>query len=365
MKRLPRILHVTTVHAAGDTRLQKEISALLDAGFDVTLAAPFDGTVEKLPPIPFSPLPKPATRTRRMLTLQHKAFSVALRYDAIHFHDPELLPLALVLLMSGKKVVYDIHEDYAAQIQDKTWLPLGVRRFAARGVRLLERFFLCSGGLGIAATPHIASLFPKHNVTVVRNVPELARWMEPEPFSERSIPVSYVGEIRPVRGAFILQRVAELLHRLGISLTVAGRMADMTDDEKHDFAKTPGMNYLGPVPYANAIEIIRKSRVGLVPFLPASNNKNALPTKILEYLAAGTLLVVSDFPVWRRELGASGAVSFADPASPEQFVERCIGSIEDEEAEHRSALARSFVEQDRNWEQEKQKLIAFYKAICI
>jgi glycosyltransferase involved in cell wall biosynthesis len=298
-----------------------------------------------------------------MLTLQHKALHMALRYDAIHFHDPELLPLALVLLMSGKKVVYDIHEDYAAQIQDKTWLPSGVRRFAARGVRLLEWLFLRSGGLGIAATPHIASLFPKHNVTVVRNVPELARWVETEPFSDRSVLVSYVGEIRPVRGAFVLQRVAELLHRLGLSLTVAGRMADMTDDEKHGFAETPGMNYLGPVPYANAIEIIRKSRVGIVPFLPAGNNVNGLPTKILEYLAAGTPLVVSDFPVWRREFGPSGAVSFADPASPEQFVESCISSIEDEEAEHRSALARSFVEQDRNWEQEKQKLIAFYSAI--
>jgi len=34
----------------------------------------------------------------------------------VHFHDPDLLPVALILRLLGRRVIYDIHDDYQASI---------------------------------------------------------------------------------------------------------------------------------------------------------------------------------------------------------------------------------------------------------
>ena len=51
--------------------------------------------------------------------------------DLIHIHDPELIPVGLVLRLMGKKVIYDAHEDLETQIRAKYWLPKVVKGGAA------------------------------------------------------------------------------------------------------------------------------------------------------------------------------------------------------------------------------------------
>jgi len=94
--------------------------------------------------IPLGPVPH--RRARRFISGPRKALALARAVvaDLWHFHDPELLPVALKLARSGHRVVWDAHEDYLAQFTEtgsKSWVPglvrpavrIGTRRLLAQG----------------------------------------------------------------------------------------------------------------------------------------------------------------------------------------------------------------------------------------
>src|SRR3546814_19817263 len=62
------------------------------------------------------------------------------REQIVHFHDPEIIPAALLLHWQGVTVVYDAHEDVPRQILSKRWLPKGSHRLVARLFEALENF---------------------------------------------------------------------------------------------------------------------------------------------------------------------------------------------------------------------------------
>src|SRR3546814_16643107 len=53
------------------------------------------------------------------------------RERIVHFHDPEIIPAALLLHWQGVTVVYDAHEDVPRQILSQRWLPNGSHRLGA------------------------------------------------------------------------------------------------------------------------------------------------------------------------------------------------------------------------------------------
>jgi glycosyltransferase involved in cell wall biosynthesis len=359
-----RILQVTTVHHHTDVRILKHIDSLRQEGFEVHFAVPVKKDETPTNAFPVVHLPCFSSRMLRALLLPAYVFFKAFRFDVIHFHDPELLGVGTLLRLLRKKVIYDVHEDYRAQIRDKEWIPRPLRLFAGIAVRFQERLFHALGGHIVAATPHIASLFPEKRRCTVRNVPELSHWPEPQAWPDRTIAVSFVGEVRPVRGAFVLQQTAEkLFAQTGKRITVAGRLAGMSEAEKTQFVQAPGIDYRGKVSYSEAVNIMRRSVLGFVPFQAAENNVTGLPTKILEYFAAGTPVVMSDFPVWRKAYSTAEAAFFIDPADSDAAVKALEFHLADSGLEKLSKNVRAFVENGNVWETEKHVLTECYRNV--
>ncbi|TVQ80521.1 MAG: hypothetical protein EA369_02245 [Bradymonadales bacterium] len=48
--------------------------------------------------------------------------ALKLKASIYHFHDPELIPVGIALRLLGKRVVYDVHEDYVSSISQKAYL---------------------------------------------------------------------------------------------------------------------------------------------------------------------------------------------------------------------------------------------------
>ena len=88
------------------------------------------------------PLPESKNRFESMTKVVWKLFRSALKEkaDIYHFHDPVLILVGIVLKLLGKKVVYDVHEDYSKQILYKEWVGKGyVRRVVAFITNMIEQ----------------------------------------------------------------------------------------------------------------------------------------------------------------------------------------------------------------------------------
>src|SRR5260370_39914564 len=120
-----RVLVCTVVHTPADARiLHRQIRALLDAGHDVTYIAPFRHCrVTPWPDLQVADVPRATgcRRFRALLATRRALAYHAPRADLLVIHDPELL-LTLPTLRRPP-TVWDVHEDTAAAIAGKAWIP--------------------------------------------------------------------------------------------------------------------------------------------------------------------------------------------------------------------------------------------------
>ena len=153
-----RVVHLTTVHSALDHRIfRKECRSLARAGYAVTVIGPHNGDAER-ESVSIRAIAKPPSRISRMTHTAWRIYGAALREnaDVYHFHDPELIPVALLLRRTGKNVVYDIHEDFPKDLLFKPYLPSWSKHLLSG---LAERFekLACRHFSGlVSVTPAIA-----------------------------------------------------------------------------------------------------------------------------------------------------------------------------------------------------------------
>ena len=113
-----KVCILTSVHSVSDTRIfHKQAKTLLQAGYDVTLIVQHDRE-EMVAGVKILPLEKPSNRLSRMLGTSWQVWRKAVKQkaDIYHFHDPELIPVGLLLKSQGKKVIYDVQGEKRCQV---------------------------------------------------------------------------------------------------------------------------------------------------------------------------------------------------------------------------------------------------------
>ena len=136
----PKVVHLTSVHTAFDVRVfHKECKSLARSGKDVVLITPHpsDRVVDS---VEVKGIRSSGGRFVRMTRTAWRLYREALRQngDVYHFHDPELIPVGLLLATRGNTVVYDLHEDAPSDILHKDYIPRRLRRPLMWCVRKLE-----------------------------------------------------------------------------------------------------------------------------------------------------------------------------------------------------------------------------------
>src|SRR5580704_2731326 len=135
-----KVCILTSAHPVFDVRIfHKECKTLVRAGYDVTLVAghteslSVDGVTIKA----VTPAKGRFERWFRTTAAVYRA-AVAVDADVYHFHDPELIPVGLLLRAQGKKVIYDLHEDLPQTVPYKPYVPKWMRRPLARVLAMVE-----------------------------------------------------------------------------------------------------------------------------------------------------------------------------------------------------------------------------------
>lgn len=367
-----KIVHLTTVHPADDVRIyKKEVLALQTAGLDVTLVAP-DSDAEKALQAPYVPLMRRKGRLNRMVNGPLEAYRKVKNTGAevVHCHDPELMPLALLFKLLGKKVIFDVHEDYAEQILTKKYLPVYMRRPTAFFIQILERLCMPRFDLLITVVEPIRDKLIRYNknTIIIRNYPKLSEFdkffSETASESPQKKFAVYAGGLTEIRAAREMVKASEWAK---VPLVLVGKVQDKTLQPLFQNLKNnPQCRYFPHKPFSEVLELFKEALCGLVLFLDTPNNRNGMPNKLFEYMAAGLPVVASHFPVWRQIIEGNQCGLCVNPADPQAIAE-AINYYADhpEVARQHGENGRRAVLEKYNWESEARILVEAYKKLLM
>ena len=286
----------------------------------------------------------------------------------VHFHDPELIPVAIALKCAGHRIVYDVHEDVPRQMLTKLWLPSMLRWPVARVMAILEWFGAKLFDAIVPATPKIAARFPAHKTATVQNFPMLSEFIvsDRRPYADRPASFVYLGGISALRGARQMVEAVQHMRSDGkVRLELAGTITPA--ELKTELQQLPGwgaVNFHGYVSRMDVANLINRARAGLVVLHPTENYPDAYPVKMFEYMAAGLPVIASDFPLWRDIVQSTGCGLLVDPLDSAAIAARMQWMLDHpREADEMGRRGRYAVEQTYNWSRESAKLIGLYEGL--
>jgi len=368
-----RVCVLTSAHPALDVRIfHKECKSLARAGYEVTLIAParedgdYDGIALKC-------LPVWKNRLERFLRGSIAVYESAMEVDAdiYHFHDPELIPTALLLRLHGKRVIYDIHEDLPRTISYKPYIPRPLVGLVSKTVEFIEEWAGRRLSGLVTATPGIGNRFRKvnENTAVLNNYPRIEEieCAAAPSCGNREPCLLYVGmRITRARGAEEMVRSMGLLpSELRARLKLVGSWE--TPELPASLSRVPGwhrITFVGPLGRAGVTRELQNAYAGLVILHPEPNYVSSQPVKLFEYMCAGIPVIVSDFPVCREIVGQAQCGILVNPLDPREIA-RAMEFLLANPAEAAEMGRRGYraILERYNWANEEKTLLRFYSEL--
>jgi glycosyltransferase involved in cell wall biosynthesis len=367
------VVIVAAVHAWDDVRVyQKEACTLAAHGYNVTLIAQAPQTaVER--GIRIQPAPKSKSRTIRFLKLP-LVFLMAMRLDAdiYHVHNPDMIPVALLLKLSRKRVIYDTHEDFAQRLLIRAWIPPSLRSVIAHLVVKAESVVGRIANASIVTQEAVRRRLGDRAV-LIENPPITHGFLIDEAHAHSlrilrgdELRLIYVGGLGATRGLDVMIDAVAILNARGIE-TRLWLIGTGNEAEVRTSLSRPGgvyVDYLGRLPQAKAFAFMIKADIGLVTILDVGDHSFSSANKLYEYITFGLPVVASDFQRWRNSLPTSPAIIFV-PAGDAAGVAAAIDNIAamPDRGKRHVTKAQKHLHERYNWEAESVKLLRVYTRI--
>ncbi|WP_273124359.1 glycosyltransferase family 4 protein [Bacillus weihaiensis] len=371
---MKKITVITTVHHAYDGRIyHKQCKSLRNAGYEVTLLAPKPETMMIDDKIELIPIEKPKKEWKRFIhALSVFKLAKKTKADAYHFHDPELIPVGVLLkLFTRKPVIFDVHEHYPNAIMSKKYLKKWLKNPVRIAYEVMERIALPILTGVIYTTDEIGERYKKYPSSKIENYPLPEMFSQTKADKKNEDYILYLGGITPIRG--IEELVEAFKHvtllKPSLKLVFVGSFESSTFEQKikeriRDIGLEGNVQFLGKVPYEKIESYLSEASIGIIPYLPVPNHLVCLPNKLFEYMAAGVVVIASDFPHYRKVVEESNSGLLVNPEKP-QSIARAIIELHDNPnlvKEMGQSGYKAFNDKF-NWKHEEKKLLAFYKKI--
>lgn len=371
-----KVCHVTSVHSRYDTRVfYKECTSLAKAGFDVTLLVADGQPEEALNGVHIlSTATRPHSRLKRILKSSSAIFSKALEINAViyHLHDPELLPLGVKLKRIGKKVIFDSHENYPAQIKCKYYLPALVRNLAAMAFRCYETFSVrnydavitpCTfyGGVDIFAGRC-------QRTQIISNTPLLSefynKYRDKMRFPIQPLRICHVGGLTYARGITYLIKAA---HMVGVKLMLAGEFSPPGyHEELMMMPEYECVDYRGFLSREALVDFYHEVNIGIATILNVGqyNTGDNFATKVYEYMSMSLPVIVSKYSYSLKVLEKYKFGISVDPENVDEIADAIKYLINNPQiAKQMGENGRRAVKDKFNWDVEEKKLCSLYQSV--
>lgn len=334
---------VTSGHDVADARLHRLVRACRRAGLTVEVLGLGD-PASAPEGVSVYAVPRPSVRRRAALAVRMARRASGRVLVAL---DPDsLVACTLVVRLPGhgaararRTVVADVHENYADLLRDRAWAR-GLLGRAAHGVTAVAAALARRSDLTLVADDHVEPVEAADRL-VVRNEPDLGLLGEPvEP--DREPRAVYVGDVRTSRGLPDMVDAVAALPRWTLDIVGPVAAADETwlAGRLTEPALAGRVRLHGRRPPGAAWDIARGAWVGFALLHDTPAFRDAVPSKVYEYLALGIVPVVSDLPR-QRELVERAASGFVCASGAE--VAATLAALAGDPArlaEHRAAAAR-------------------------
>lgn len=364
---------LSSVHAPLDIRIyHKECKTLAGAGYEVTLIVPSREMVNS-DGIRIFPIPPERNRLLRMTRSVWRIYKLAKGEEAAtyHLHDPELIPIGLLLLAGGRHVIYDAHEDLPKDVMEKPWIPEKLRGLLSLVVDWLERAtcrrFTAIITAGDSISDRLVSA-GKHPVTL-NNFPLAGEFTDSDSFSEgrleSNVIVSFGGlyafrAARPMIEAFGL-----LAESSPVRLALGG--GSESDVLREELKTKPGwrrIDYRGQMTRLQMLAELSRAFAAIVLFHNGPNTRSVRSNRFYEALAAGVPVITPDFGDWKSVVEENRCGLTVNPEDPQQIAVAIEWlSSHPEEAAKMGRNGRELFLREFNWEREGKKLVRLYATL--
>lgn len=379
---MKRIVHITTVHPYNDPRIfYKECLSLSSSEYEVILIAPSNFEERIVDGVRVIGIPPPQSRLLRTVSwIQVIKKTIFLKPDFIHFHDPELLFVVVILRLAlGRNVciVYDIHEYFVDSIADKVWIAPYLRKTIAWLARILEQILgnVVDGLIFVVEDQVPLYKSWKKPYVIVHNYPSSSHFSNPT--TKPHIPSNrfrliYLGAIYARRGIMtMLEALKLVVPQAPDTLLILGGSYESSEFKKQVDGYISG-NYLnehvaclGRIDYKSIKDYLAHADVAWLPGLSIKQYKRrSISTKQLESMLMGLPIITSDHPHRRFFIEEARCGLSVTANDPRAHAEAVIW-MHDHPDERRAMgqRGRQLVLDKYSWSTEQTALLAFYNKL--
>ena len=393
-----------------DSRVRREAAALARAGYDITIAClagdvrapdlPENvSVVVRRPPgtavIPGSENPFFPGEVGRFESIRRRvawllsyvrglrawgrlAIASAGPVDAWHAHDLTGLAAVVPHLRPGVPIVYDSHELFL-----ETGTALELPRPARWALRWYERRLAARAAALITVNEAVAAVLQEQHhrtdrVVAVHNCPD--RWLPPPERPDLLRVAAAIPAGAPIvlhHGALSFDRGIEQLmeamlepglQEAHLVLMGSGEMHEELVRTSKEARWGNRVHVLEPVLPVDLLPWVSSADVGAIPLQPSTLNlRLSTPNKLFECLAAGTPVVVSDFPAMHAIVDNEGSPlgALCDPRQPRSIAAGILSILGLESADRQALRDRCLraAAERWNWDHEATRLVSLYGEI--
>ena len=370
---MKKVCHISSAHPRYDVRIvERECVSLTQAGYRTYFVVndSLDNELYKGVNICSTGFVA-KNRFSRILNGVRMVYREALKIDAdiYHLHDPELLLIARRLKRKGKRVIFDSHEYYYEQIQNREYIPRKVRKLIAKVYYHFESSITKEiDGVIIPAKIEGKNVFEGRakRVVFINNVPRL----EEVPIDlKRNIQgegICYAGSLSYERGVWHLMKAAQ---KANVTLALAGRFSPENFKDKILKVETGKfVSYRGVLNREQIYDLYCNSAIGMSTLLDIGqySKMGNFPTKVYEYMSVGLPVILSDFPFNREMVEKYNIGLLARPDDVVVIAKKIRYLIDNKEfANKLGENGRNLVLEKLNWSVEEKKLIALYQELSL